>query len=62
MEIQVYDSENYNSWEDAEKNGAVYTREIVDSDTVKNIIRETIEITETCIRNDNNINWRVIEK
>ena len=68
MKIEVYDSENYDSWEDAEKNGAIY--ELYLSDRVKSSVpRELIEeivhgmalAVETCVRYEQNVMWRIVE-
>jgi hypothetical protein len=59
MKLEVYDGENYNSWEDAENNGAVYNIKLSGEKVSVDDIQAAIGITEKCIRNNCNIKWRL---
>lgn len=67
MILQIFDSENYRTWEEAEASGAVYsvelpavrTRADIDEEDLKKLIVDVIRATETCIRYSANIRARI---
>ena len=66
MMLELYDGENYESWWDAEKNGAIYDCELKGEEVSMDDIESIIHVTAVCIRNTNNIKrsnikWRIKE-
>jgi hypothetical protein len=68
MQLQIFDSESYLTWEEAEASGAVYSVELpnvrtrnadIDEEELRELILNVIHTTEQCIRYSSNIRARI---
>ena len=64
MKIEMYSSENYESFEDAKKQGALYSFEpdgIEDSNAIAGALADAILCTQNCLIGEYVIRHRIVE-
>ena len=66
MKVQVYNTDCYDNWEEAIKNGAVYEQElpadaeVISTISLQLIMGETIYVVEQCLNGGPTVKWRIM--